>query len=734
MSRANFTDEGLAIGQNNVNMTYMYGLSDFFTMMFEDTAKLNLLLEAESEGASDIYSRFLQLTSSISLESIQETIGSAIQLVTIKSTDAVEGQVNVYKLNTKITSSRYLANRPFLPTLLMESEVDYRIELNSDGTYQVRFARAITECGFSTRTGTDGTTKEFAVWFVDANLDEQLIYTMFGSLIGVDPAASTDAYYNFVYGLYYVYVHGPTLDLLRKGLNLTLGIPLARSDETVLTIRQYLETDQYIVITDQNQYIIPYGLPPIVEEGDTLKTGDELAQWVEIKDYINDGDWWINLQIPSSVIPSLPAGQIDRYATAGSHFDDLMRNYLKKHTFLVNVKVQDFKNIQTFQQLSDIINKAKPTYTQPIYVWSIASLDETLTITDDLSTYRLDPSRCDHLNWPIDKMYRANTDAPLMRGCPTFIRCNVPQWVSKLGGTDEYINGNPVQMEGLLVDGFVNQQHGFRANTDQEKAWMKTLFQRGHAQYRSKRSKVARNRGSQSTSAIDGTAVDWYDVPVGMRVVPIYTTKQYDIAAKCQAVGTDVPPMTQWVFTIFDPASNSEAINQLAINESSSASNSTALIDNFNTLFFRGANVAYLGALIPQLGYQTYAPDVADVKVNDYLMGIRILEDTVGIYWVTSSQIPEAPQYFPVDEMDVGVLTYEMPITRNHSAIGVPYYNLRGVGTLNYNNGSGAYNGQAINEGTEAQYDLPAYRDKYNTAGVTMNRSGVKIVHAQELK
>lgn len=739
MSRANFTDQGLAIGQNSTNMTYLYGLSDFFSVMFEDTSKLNLFLEASAEGASEIYSRFLQLTSTISLETIQETIGSAIELVTIRSTDAVQGEVNVYKLNKNVTSARYVANRPFLPTLLMEDGVDYRIELRTDGTYQIRFARDISSCGFSTRTLSDGTTKESAIWFVDATLDEKLISSMFGNLIGVDPAASTDAYYNFVYGLFYVYVNGPTLDLLRKGLNLVLGIPLARTDETVLTIRKYLETDQYIVVTDQNQYLIPYGLTPLVAEGDAMKTGDELAQWVEIKDYINDGDWWINLQIPSTIIPTLPAGQPDRYATAGSHFDDLMRNYLKKHTFLVNVNVKDFKNIQTFQQLSDIINKAKPTYTQPIYVWSIASLEEDLSITDDLTTYRVDPSRCEHLSYPIDKMHRSNTDAQLMRGCPTFIRSNVPYWVTKLSGTDPYLNGNPISLNGSVVDGFVNQQAAFRANTSDETAWMRTLFQRNHDQFRSKRSKVGRTRGSANITpgVYDGVPVTWYDIPAGMRAIPLYITKQYDVVNKCVAVGADIPPMAQWVFTLFDPTSNSQAINELAINEGPSITSSNALVTYYNTLFFRGANVGYLGALVPQLGYiATYAPDVSQVLAGDYIMGVRILEDTVGIYWITSNQTAALPSYFPVEEIDTATFTYAMPITRGHQAIGVPYYNLRGAGVLNYTNVNGEINGSAIDEALNSPtLDRSGYyADKYNTTVTTMDRSGVKLVHAQELK
>jgi len=118
---------------------------------------------------------------------------------------------------------------------------------------------------------------------------------------------------------------------------------------------------------------------------DVLSVGDEIAVWVEVKDYQNDGDWWINFMIPSHVLPNIPTDipERNRYATEGSYADYLMRNYLKKHTFLVNVKTVSFKNIQSFEQLSKIIADVKPSYTTPIYVWTVPTSDEILALNDD---------------------------------------------------------------------------------------------------------------------------------------------------------------------------------------------------------------------------------------------------------------------------------------------------------------------------------------------------------------
>lgn len=739
MTRANFTENGLAIGQNQTNMTYLYGLSDFFSVMFQDTDTINLLLEASTEGPAEAYSRFLQLTSTLSLEGIQETIGSSIELVILQKSSAVQGQVNTFTLPKNINNSRYIANRPFLPTSVLEQGVDYRLEVQSNGTVNIRFAADINTLGFATNLNSSG-VQQYAIWFVDAAIDEKLISTYYGNLIGITPEASSDAFYNFIYGLYYVYINGPTLDLVRKGLNLVLGIPLARANESVIAIQQYLNTDQYIVITSQNQYLIPYGISPSVKVGDNIIVGQELAQWVVISDYQSDGEWWINLQIPQSIIPELPAGQKDRYATAGSHFDYLMRTYLKKHTFLVNVNVSSFENLQSFAQLSDIINKVKPSYTQPIYVWTVDSNVDTMTISDSATfTIGLLPYRCERFQYPIERMYRNNTTDQLTRSCPIFIRSNVPVSLTKAMGTDPYVNGSQTSVNGGTLTGFVNPQVQFRSNTDTEMGWLTGMFQRDHDQIRIPRSRVVFNRNNQDLTLANGQSVNWYGQPAGFKIVPLYITRQYDIAAKCLACGTDIPPSGQWIFTLFnfsyDSTVNGAPINALAIDGSGNSSNVSPLFTFYSTLFFRGTSVNYLGPLIPDLAMgTTYAPAQTDIQATDYIMGVRIIEDVVGIYWVTTNQRVDSPQYFPVGQADSAVIQYSMPITRGHQGICTPFYTLRGGDPLDYSQVAAAIDEAAIDDASGYNNAVTpfTYTDKYNPL-TAIHRAGSGIIHAQEL-
>lgn len=743
MSRSNFSPMGLNIGNNTSNMSYLYGISDFFSVMFEDTSRVNLLLESNSEIASAAYSKFLQMASSISLEDIQTTLNQTLKLITIKSSDKVAGQVNLYKLPVEALSSRYIANRPLLPTTLFEQGVDYRLERTDSGEYRVRFAKDISDAGFSTRLLKDGTTKEYAMWLVDSEIDEKWISNHYGDLIGIQPETSTEVFKNFVYGLYYIYLHGPTLDLMRKGLNMCLGVPLARDDEKVLDVRKYLETDQYIVVTDSNQYLIPYGLVPSIKEGDTLKVGDELALWVEIKDYIRDGSWWINLKIPEGLIPLLPAGQKDRYATKGSHFDTLMRTYLKTHTFLVNVKVTNFKNSQVFSQLSDIINQAKPSYTDAIYIWTIPN-DEEFIINDDVITHRKDQVRYENITSGIEHFFRNNEINPHSRGNTIFQRYSVPNYVSRLNGTDPYSNSNPFSFLGKPARGFVNPSHRVRDNTDIEKGWMRTLLNRNNEMATTTRDRIGFFRDIPSWIPSDSvnSGLPVYslhktlNIPQNMRIVPMYVTTQADLKEKCDTVGIFTPDLKEWHFELMNPRSGAYAINELGVNEGGPNEGSSLLMEYYNVFNKRGVNAQYLSNFMPDQAYEIVAPKLSDMTSWDYLVGVRIHDHVVGIYMVMNNNVPGSQMYSIVCENDELVISIDTPPSRNLVRSPSAFYLFRGRGNLDYNNPMTDINARAINEVVPWGDNLidTAYSDTANTFPRTMNRSGANLMHRIELK
>lgn len=364
-----FDSNGVDVGKSSRSMTYLMGISDFFAYVFEDQDVVNLMLECNALYASEIYSKFLQLTSTLSLETIQTTLGVSIKLVFLGDDNKLDDVT--YSLDRSIVSAQYIANAPLFPTLILENGIGFELEQGDTSTI-IRLSRPLTDplSSFSQRILSDGTT-QYALWLVDAIVDEQLMSQYYGNLIGEDLSNSSDIFTNFIYGLYYLYNNGPTLSNMQKGANLVLGIPLARAHEQVIDIRNYLDSNQYLVLTDQNQYLLPAGIPTNVVINQQLQPGDLLGLAIQIEDYKSNGTWWTGLSIPSNLIPVQPPSQPNRFAAPGTTYWNIMNTYLYPHAFLVKINVGAFQNTGIFDKLANVIIKAKPSYTQPVYTWAI---------------------------------------------------------------------------------------------------------------------------------------------------------------------------------------------------------------------------------------------------------------------------------------------------------------------------------------------------------------------------
>lgn len=710
------------------NMTMLYGLSDFWHLMFEDSEKIDLLLEANAIVASDIYSRFLQLTSSITLEDIQNNIGTQLKLILISKDDFVPGSLSTYSLPEGFQNCRYLTNRPFLATVTYEEGVDFLVDLE---TNTIKFASDPFEEKFPRRVNQSG-SDEIAIWAIDIETDEKMMYNYYGKLIGVDPQESTERYKDFLFGLFYLYVHGPDLAMVRRGLNVALGVPLARDDETVLSIRKYPGSGQYFVITDLNSYLLPYGLIPTVQEGDSLTVGDEVTTWVEVKDYMNDGDWWINLEIPKTLMPYVPEGQPDAYAKPGTYADYLMRNYLRHHTFLVKVNVTTFKNIESFQQLGDIIKRVKPSYTTPIYIWAVPIEDEIIRFIEEETSTRRDTNRCDLFFAQIARM-RRNAADPVHRGCPKFIRMDLGQHENSVLGLDSYTNGIPTSIANGTATGFINRPGAIRANTEYEKALLLAKFRRSERNAPHLRSMIAHTRDIQPSGYSGQYEDSWREyIPGGMWSVPLYITTLSDLQKRFRSITVPVPDGGP-VFTLMQPYWTEGAINDVGIDEGVLVSQFPLLVDKYSTIFTRGSTTSYLGNFIPDTAKWTYKPPVAHLKETDYLLCTQIYENTYAVYWITSSKAASATAYRSVslysDPDTIRISQANMSMTRGLApAINAPAYMTRG-GVLMEGGIPATYgiNTHGVNEDASGSqtYSL-TYSDLINL-NVPKNRGTAKI-------
>lgn len=705
-------NDGISLFGENTSLTYMYGLSDFWATMFQDPETIETILRANSLELSEVYSRFLQLTSTISLSDIQVALKSQIKLILLKTSDEVPGSEGIeYYLPETVISSRYICNRPFLPTETLEEGVHFRI---SENRTIIRFSKPLVEFNFPMRQNQQ--TTEYALWALDAEADEQLIFDYFGYLLTSNREPSTEQFKSFINGLFFVYANGPTLELFKKGLNLAIGIPLSRGDEQVLSILQYEGSDNWVVVTDANSYIIPYGLLPSVEVNDFVTIGQQLADWIEVKDYERDGEWWINLSIPRAIIPE--GNIVNRVAAAGSEGDYLMRNFLKTHTFLVLIQVGQFYTTEHPSTISTILKKIRPTYTYPFYVWLVKQ-DDTLEIEEVMQF--IFKVLADETVFPgIDQFDRYSHASRIEA---IHMRYDAPIYLDRWTG-EEGPDYTPRDI--LLEDGSTYTVTDYIApkmiyEKDPIKVlWFKSVLNRGkNGGGGATRGKIGRGRHVNSNlngntfkyipsitgmvPAIDsdrmysigstGFEVQAGKIPFHMGItIPLYVTVESDVIQKLDDVG--YPGVTLGVeFGLYG----------------------VSLVDNYSGLFHRDSSVTVLGSRIPEGCYSVYAPtltEVSNLEASAYLYFSRITTmdgPGAGVWSVhlCTFSVLDSWRYRKAYTVEDLTIKGTGPFTRGSVRLECPMGYLRGAPT----------------EGNP-QTDH-SYYDSINTTPVTMDRDVV---------
>lgn len=361
------------------SLVYMYGLSDFWVDMFGDRNLVETLLQGETVQLAEAYSYFLQRSSGISLEDIQEKYQTRIKLLLLSESDLVDpSDRSSFKIDAGIESISKIANRPVLPTQTLSYGIHFDIQDNI-----IKFHKPIDQLKFPVRYNTDGTW-QYAIWMCDVEIDERWIDNSFGRLVGFTEDDAIFNYKSFLEGVYYLYTNGPNLSYIVRGVNLAMGMPYARDTEVVLDISQDEVTSNWVVFTSNHSYEIPYSYRPDLVIGDTLTEGEVLSTWVEVRDYSTSGAWWYQIYLPREVLGE----NIDPYelgkAVAGSTADKMMQNFLKHHMFEVLI-TQPSSDITAFNTARDLVLRAKPEYTYPVFVWRAAVDDELIHLDEDLS-------------------------------------------------------------------------------------------------------------------------------------------------------------------------------------------------------------------------------------------------------------------------------------------------------------------------------------------------------------
>lgn len=166
-------------------------------------------------------------------------------------------------------------------------------------------------------------------------------------------------YLSAVRGLWYSYFNGPTVNNLRVGTQILLGLPFAEEAGTIQEIRSdFSPNSGRILVSDRanpeivRSYTYPVSLLLEVNPatGGVYKVGDRVEQFaplitgVEVVDWVKDPDWF--------------AG----YLQQGNFYE--IEKYFK---FLVRVDSAAF-NLAALLFVQSFILRIKPTYTYPLFI------------------------------------------------------------------------------------------------------------------------------------------------------------------------------------------------------------------------------------------------------------------------------------------------------------------------------------------------------------------------------
>jgi hypothetical protein len=263
-------------------------------------------------------------------------------------------------------------------TAVLRENVDYFLETYR-GSSCLRFVVGTTE-------STDVwqcTTPPNRMWAETTFIDNRpVIEANFGipaefTLDNYSELQTNMDYLSAVRGMWYSHFHGPTVQNLRIGTQILLGLPFAEKQGTIEEIRNDFSTTQgRILIRDAVDteivrfYTYPKALSLEVNPatgvsyavGDTVEEFAPLVEGVEVSDYVKDPTWF--------------AG----YLAQGAFCE--IEKFFK---FLVRVDSAAF-SLSSILFVRSFILRIKPTYTFPMFVVLLNASDagDPIDITDTL--------------------------------------------------------------------------------------------------------------------------------------------------------------------------------------------------------------------------------------------------------------------------------------------------------------------------------------------------------------
>ena len=277
-------------------------------------------------------------------------------------------------------------------TLQIRNKLDPDITPLASGTTISAITRSLRE-GIDYSLSGDGkmSMKELPtrdrMWAPVVQVDAQHIQKTFGKILDLSSDISTQTYLNRVRGTWFSLMSGPSIRNMHTGLQLSMGLPVAKNNGTVTGIRDYFDElgrleKRELTILGENGYVdhelstnlYPY-IDWTVEVGETVDEFQPLTNGVTIDDIHSDNEWYTKFS---------GVGELEKF-----------------NGFGISVALESITADASVEDAMRFINRVKPTYTKMAMHLLLTSGNEDMSdeVQDNLTVAQL-PHLCEDMTLP----------------------------------------------------------------------------------------------------------------------------------------------------------------------------------------------------------------------------------------------------------------------------------------------------------------------------------------------
>lgn len=305
--------------------TFMNGLSDLWLRFFKDKDTLKAFYRGTEVLVAQAYLELLSTILNISVRETPVFNREHFRLLTVRE-DQISYSATadrfVFELPDSIKSFKFIYDRLFAPTVVLQENLDFNISLTGtvdelwfrknpfdwDGAGNVIPGVAWRTVDVQEDDGTITPQRQIAFWLPDVQLDHYNLYLTYGHLLDrFEP--SSESYRALLQGIMRYFVMGPSQNNILSALNIVVGMPLVRLDGEVLQEVTTTATAQFVV-TNRNTYEFALDVPlredvlDIANWGTlTLSAFEHLTDVFLYYDAVVSPTWWHNIVTPLELLP-----------------------------------------------------------------------------------------------------------------------------------------------------------------------------------------------------------------------------------------------------------------------------------------------------------------------------------------------------------------------------------------------------------------------------------------------